>query len=183
MGSLRNAVFDAVVPHLNPEWFPTSGRTLVSTLQGNRNPIDASNFSNEELDVMRDMLRHQGKDSGSVQYKDYAEYGARQRAAGGMPMSVAPSLLSAADPMGNVQTTLGRFNYSKTPDGRHVITDTYDFNPVEPGAAEVMDAASVFSPYLAIRRYAGDRIPPGSGRPVNIDLGVISPTPQTKTLR
>ena len=89
-------------------------------------------------------------------------------------MSVSPSLLSMGDPLGNIQTTLGRFKYARDANGNMQIVDTYDFNP--PMVAGTTQEArtgdyGVFGPYGLIREYAGEKIPPGHGRKVNINLG------------
>jgi hypothetical protein len=85
----------------------------------------------------------------------------QQQEKGTIPASIAPNVLSILDPIGNVQTTLGRFTYARDPEGNLVVTDNYDFNPIR----EMSGA------YGALRNYATEKIPPGSGRQVNINLG------------
>jgi hypothetical protein len=78
-----------------------------------------------------------------------------------------------ADPLGNIQTTLGRFTYQTDPKGNLQIIDRYDFNP--PMQQDMREARTgdygAFGPYGMIREYAGEKIPPGKGRDVRINLG------------
>jgi hypothetical protein len=82
-----------------------------------------------------------------------------------------------SDPLGNVHTTLGRFSYKTDPKGNLQIIDRYDFNP--PMQQDMREARTgdygVFgTPYNMIREYAGEKIPPGTGRDVLINLGRIN---------
>jgi hypothetical protein len=172
-----NRVVDFIAQKLNPEWFATSGRTLLETVQGTRTPITEKNFKPEELDVIRRLVNLKGKDKGSVSYADYIELSRQMAKAKGepLPTSVTPSLFSMADPLGNIQTTLGRFSYQTDPKGNLQIIDRYDFNP--PMQQDMREARTgdygAFGPYGMIREYAGEKIPSGSsaGRDVRINLG------------
>ena len=156
-----NRLIDWAAQKVNPEWFPTSARTFFETVQGKRDPITESNFSPAELQVLRQIIEMTGG-RGHVQYPDYTEYMRKQRQEKGtIPASITPNVLSVLDPVGNVQTTLGRFRYSRDADGNLIVVDTYDFNPIP----EMSGA------YGALRNYAGEKIPPGEGRQVKINLG------------
>jgi hypothetical protein len=85
----------------------------------------------------------------------------QQQEKGTMPASITPGPFSMLDPIGNVQTTLGRFIYARDADDNLVVTDKYDFNPIRP-----MSGA-----YGALRNYAAEKVPPGKGREVRINLG------------
>ena len=168
-----NRLLDWVVQRLPANKFPTSARTLLETAQGKRDPITESHFSPAELDVMRQLITQKGGNTGDVQYADYVKLQKQlQKQGGGLAMSVTPSILSMGDPLGNVQTTLGRFRYVRDAEGNLVIQDTYDFNPPPEGMSQehYTGAYGAFSPYGLIRGYAGEKIPPGSGRTVNIKL-------------
>jgi hypothetical protein len=141
--------------------FPTSARTLLETVQGKKEPITESNFSPKELNVLRQLIESTGG-RGNVQYDDYTNFMKRQQQEKGtIPASIAPNVLSMLDPIGNVQTTLGRFTYASDADGNLVVTDKYDFNPIR----------SMSGAYGALRNYAAEKIPPGKGREVKINLG------------
>ena len=164
-----NRLVDWVAQRLPANKFPTSARTLLETVQGKRDPITESYFSPAELDVMRQLITQKGGNTGDVQYADYVKLQKQlQKQGGGLAMSITPSLLSMGDPIGNVQTTLGRFQYARDAKGNLVIQDTYDFNPHEGVSQEQYSEAG---PYGLIRGYASEKIPPGSGRTVNINLG------------
>jgi hypothetical protein len=93
---------------------PAQVRTFAETLAGKRDPITEKDFSRAELKQIRDAIeRSQARGDKSVQYEDYGDDRIRR------DFSFLPS--SAA------RNTLGRFNYKKTPEGRLVATDTYDF--------------------------------------------------------
>jgi hypothetical protein len=118
---------------------PAQIRTFVSTLAGSREPITEENFTEKELQQARDaitssraaprqklpssytedpvtkkMVPTYGPIDETVGYGDY-----RNKDTRGSDFSVLPS-----DAMRN---TLGRFRYEKTPKGRLVATDNYDF--------------------------------------------------------
>jgi hypothetical protein len=104
-----NRVLDFIAQRLPADVFPTSGRTLLETVQGAKTPITEKNFSPEEMDVMRELAALKGGDKGSINYADYVALAKEMNKKGKVPASMSPSLFSMADPMGNVQTTLGQF--------------------------------------------------------------------------
>lgn len=164
-----NKLVDFVAQRLPSRMFPTGARTLLETAQGNRDPITEGNFSPEELAAIREMVRLKGGDVGAIQYEDYHALAKMLRERGQIPLSTLPSVLSMGDPLGNVQTTLGRFKYVRDANGNLVVQDTYDFNPPQEGPPQ--EQSSGFGPYALIRGYAGEKIPPGYGRQVKINLG------------
>ena len=106
---------------------------------------------------------------GNVQYADYVELMKKQqKESGKIPISITPSILSILDPIGNIQNTLGRFTYFRDPQGNLIVVDTYDFNRQKPSNNSVIGA---------IRNYAQEKIPPGYGRGVKINLGNIGNLP------
>ena len=156
-----NRVLDFIAQRLPADSFPTSARTLLETVQGKKEPITESNFSPKELDVLRQLIESTGG-RGNVQYADYIKFmRQQQQEKGTMPASIAPGPFSIIDPIGNVQTTLGRFAYSRDADGNLVVADSYDFNPIR----------EMSGVYGALRNYAGEKVPPGKGREVKINLG------------
>jgi len=168
-----NRLVDFIAQRLPAHKFPTSARTLLETVQGARGPITEGNFSPEELAAIREMVMLKGGDKGDIQYQDYHALAKEMRARGQIPASVSPSLFSMSDPLGNVQTTLGRFRYARDANGNMRIIDMYDFNPPQEGAMQEARTGDygALGPYGLIRDYAGEKIPPGYGRPVNINLG------------
>lgn len=169
-----NRVTDFIAQRLPASSFPTSGRTFLETVQGKRDPITEGNFSPEELAVMKEMIALKGGDAGDIQYGDYQALAKAMRARGKIPASTTPSLFSMSDPLGNVQTTLGRFKYGRDARGNLVVRDTYDFNPPQdPNSMQEQRTAEygAMGPYSLIREYAGEKVPPGRGRDININLG------------
>jgi hypothetical protein len=169
-----NRVTDFIAQRLPASSFPTSGRTFLETVQGKRDPLTEGNFSPEELAVMKEMIALKGGDKGDIQYGDYQALAKAMRARGQIFASTTPSLFSMSDPLGNVQTTLGRFKYGRDAKGNLVVQDTYDFNPPQdPNSMQEQRTAEygAMGPYRLIREYAGEKIPPGRGREININLG------------
>ena len=119
--------------------------------------------------------------SPSIQYDDYAV---------GNPNNISVS----ADENKKValMRTLGRFGYEIDPKTNNlVIVDKYDFNPpfsgftqqtsiktqpVSEGAVATLGAEpGSGGMYGLLRRYAGNKLPPGSGRDVRIQLNSLPP--------
>ena len=116
-------------------YIPAQVRTFSSTLMGNRDPITEKDFTDSELKQAKDAViqsrsRQQlakdvyskygksaliPKDDPTVDYKDYGS---------GMNNARQDFNVGADAAMRN---TLGRFKYEKTPEGRLIATDTYDF--------------------------------------------------------
>jgi len=165
-----NRLVDMVAQRLPPSAFPTSGRTFLETAQGDRSPITEKHFNSDELEALRTLITLKGGGSGSVQYKDYELLANAMRKKGQLPASMSPSLFSMGDPLGNLQTTLGRFNYELDKEGNIRVFDSYDFNPPSEGAKPNGEVTAMSGPYAWIRNYAGERIPPGMGRSVQINL-------------
>lgn len=105
----------------------------------------------------------------------------------GTPFNVAPNIqyddYSSKDniyttetgnnnPQASLRTLLGRFNYTVDPKNNVVIKDIYDFNPptLKYGSPETNTELSGSPLYTALREYAGEKVPPGKGRPVNISV-------------
>jgi hypothetical protein len=170
-------VMDFIAQKLPAEAFPTAGRTLLESVQGKKEPITEGSFSKEELDVLR-RLTAGGK--GSVSYEDYSRLAQQMRGEGQKNVDSTASLFSLGSPLGNVRNTLGRFTYARDPRGNVVIVDKYDFNPPDQSQTQEARTADygVFGPYNLIREYAGQKLPPGKGRDVRINLG--APVKRTK---
>ena len=165
---------------------PAQVRTFASTLAGNRDPITEKDFSESELNQVRDAIkrsRKRGSKSQTVDYVDYGDDKYRQQHVI-KDFSVFPE--DAA------RNTLGRFKYEKTPEGRLVATDSYDFkddlvdkNPKIPkskdyeGLSALGKAAKLakdsFNPEMGALRTLPSRIGSAyigkASRPVRLDLG------------
>lgn len=165
-----NRLVDFIAQKLPPEAFPTAGRTLLESVQGKKEPITEGSFSRDELEVLR---RLTSKDKGSVSYEDYSRLAQQMRDEGQKNVDSTASLFSLGSPLGNVRNTLGRFTYARDPRGNVVIVDKYDFNPPDQSQTQEARTADygVFGPYNLIREYAGQKLPPGKGRDVRINLG------------
>lgn len=164
-GSMSNSFINFLLQKLNPQMFPTSAKTLIETVQGNKEAITEKNFTPEELAILKMLIESTGN-RGDVQYSDYTAFMKKQQQEKGtIPASIAPNVLSVLDSIGNVQTTLGRFKYFRDANGNLIVVDSYDFNPIP----------SMSGAYGALRNYAAEKIPPGSGREVRINLGGADP--------
>ena len=102
----------------------------------------------------------------NIQYKDYNQKNKTE----------ADNTVGAGatNPEAAIRTLLGRFNYTVDPNNNLVINDAYDFNPSPGvGGTEVNGGdpeASSDPIYSSIRLYAGEKLPPGQGRVVNMSL-------------
>jgi len=178
---------------------PASIRTFVDTLGGERSPITEKDFTPEELQQVRDAIKNSrqrqvGKrfigEAGKPLKQDYdqtagyQDYGSGER---GKRVENDFNLGSS----GAMRNTLGKFNYEKTPDGRLIAKDMYDFKDdlvKEAGVRPTSDYEKM-STLGKIGTLAADTVIPGKGgiptlpsrigsafigrdgRPVNIDLG------------
>lgn len=157
---------------------PAQIRTFVETLRGKRDPITEKDFTERELKQVRDAILAARKVSPNKAV-DYPDYGKR----GNLVRSDLDIGHGSA-----MRNTLGRFNYEKTPEGRLVAKDTYDFEDDLVGKEEVprtRDYAGL-STAEKIGKLAADTLRAGvttlpsrvgsafigaNGRPVRIDLG------------
>jgi hypothetical protein len=178
---------------------PASIRTFVDTLGGERSPITEKDFTPEELQQVRDAIKNSrqrqvGKrfigEAGKPLKQDYdqtagyQDYGMGER---GKRTEHDFNLGSS----GAMRNTLGRFSYEKTPDGRLVAKDTYDFKDdlvKEAGVRPTSDyekmgtlgkigtlAADTVLPWKGgvstLPSRIGSAFIGRDGRPINIDLG------------
>ena len=162
--SVSYNLLDYLIKKLNPNLFPTAAKTLFETLQGNKEQITEKNFTKEELTALKDLIDIT-QNKGHVQYADYIDLMKKQqKELRKIPFSITPSILSVLDPIGNIQNTLGRFRYYRDSQGNLIVVDNYDFNKQRSSSDFLLGT---------LRNYAQDKIPPGSGRGVKINLGNI----------
>jgi hypothetical protein len=178
---------------------PAQVRTFVSTLAGNKDPITEKDFTEAELKQTRDAIvksreRQTGKrfikEKGdklarqhydeTVDYKDYGK--GKDRITDDFNVGSEAAM----------RNTLGRFKYEKTPEGRLIATDTYDFkNDLAdkiPGIPRTKDyeglstlgkvgklATDSFRPSAggvrSLPSRVGNAFIGADGRPVRVDLG------------
>ena len=157
---------------------PTNARIFVnSVLRGEKSPISEKDFTVSELDAIKNVIlatrrsrwlnsdsTHEPNIQGKVGYADYHKLGE--------PAVGMGSILSS---LGRVKTTLGQFGYKQLPSGDVSVGDEYDFSPAPNswgfgwGGQEIIEAISSLG-YRPLRHYAGQAIPEGEGRLVNITI-------------
>ena len=175
---------------------PAHLRTFVSTLAGNRSPITEKDFTKAELEQARNaviksrdrqtgksFIKEEGKPlrqnyDPTVGYKDYGK---------GMEEGRQDFNVGSGAAMRN---TLGKFDYEKTPEGRLIAKDNYDFKDDLVKEAKVRPSAeyekmstlgklgalakdTVISPegITTLPSRVGSAFIGKDGRPVRIDLG------------
>ena len=177
---------------------PAQVRTFVETVRGKRDPITEKDFTDEELKQARDavvksrerqtgksFIKEKGKPlkqhyDETVGYKDYGKGKEETR----NDFSVGSDAA--------MRNTLGRFKYEKTPEGRLIATDTYDFKddlakqfPKIPRTKDYEGlstaqkvgklAADTFRPSAgglkSLPSRIGNAFIGADGRPVRVDLG------------
>jgi hypothetical protein len=179
---------------------PAQVRTFVDTVAGKRDPITEKNFSKHELQQMRDAIaRSRARQSGFIEHEknkgreayydetvDYKDYGDDRKRQQHTTRDYSPLPSDAA------RNTLGRFRYAKTPEGRLIATDSYDFkddlvdkNPNIPRSKDYEKLGTLEKiGKLAADTFASDKgglstLPSRAGsafvgaasRPVRLDLG------------
>ena len=179
---------------------PAQVRTFVDTLAGKRDPITEKNFSKNELQQMRDAIaRSRARQAGYVEHQkskgrdayydetvDYKDYGDNRKRQQHTARDYSPLPADAA------RNTLGRFRYEKTPEGRLIATDSYDFkddlvdkNPNIPrskdyeklstlgkiGKLAADTVASDKGGFSTLPSRAGSAFVGAASRPVRLDLG------------
>lgn len=147
-------------------------KTVNSFLAGNITPefLQLANLGKGTMVNTQNLMREAGVDRKqfdiypSIQYKDYGASPAE---------AMANFSVSAGNNNGisALQTLLGRFNFNVDKSGNLLIKDQYDFNST-PGVSQesVHEVAPILGPYQVLREYAGEKMPEGQGRPVNISV-------------
>jgi hypothetical protein len=176
---------------------PSQVRTFASTLGGDTSPITEENFSASEIKQMRDaVMRSKERQpstkkvfkAGKVQEVprkldptvDYEDYGDDAKRA---IRDYSPLPADAA------RNTLGRFRYEKTPKGRLVAHDSYDFkddlvsegaprsaeyeklNALEKIKKLAKDTVSLPGGVQTLPSRVGSAFIGAKSRPVRVDLG------------
>ena len=170
-----------LLSNVMPQGMMTPVRVLDETMSGSNKPLTAKDITPEQQQFIKSLIEHKeaknadyakkfGEGSrfsnpNAVAYSDYYNWW-KDQPEDSRPEIKNQGMQSLFTPYGQMQTTLGQFNYQKDPKtGDIKITDTYNFNPLETSKNE-----SDLGVYGAIREYAGRQLPEGSGRPVNINL-------------
>jgi hypothetical protein len=181
------------------DYIPAQVRTFTETLAGKRDPITEKDFTEAELKQARDaviksrerqtdkrFIKEEGNKLArqhydpTVDYKDYGKVMNNARQDFNVGSNAA------------MRNTLGRFKYEKTPEGRLIATDTYDFKDdlikQVPGIPRTKDyeglstiekvgklAKDSFDPEVGglktLPSRVGNAFIGADGRPVKIDLG------------
>jgi hypothetical protein len=179
---------------------PAQVRTFVDTVAGKRDPITEKNFDKKELQQMRAAIeRSRARQSGYIEHQknkgreayydetvDYRDYGTNRKRQQHTARDYSPLPADAA------RNTLGRFRYAKTPEGRLIATDSYDFkddlvdkNPNIPrskdyeklstlekiGKLAADTAASDKGGFSTLPSRVGSAFVGAASRPVRVDLG------------
>lgn len=156
---------------------------LDTFVHDKRDPITAKDFSPQDLAELQNLILQKEKltgkkGAGYIKYDDYSTLpGGNQQKA-----KVINLFSGVLPPRAALSKALGQFNYERDPKtGQFRIIDEYDFNPqhirVDGEKVEVPpefygdyveDAG--FSPYALARLYGGRKMPPGTGRKVELSV-------------
>jgi hypothetical protein len=176
---------------------PVNIRTLIGTVAGDNSEINENNFSQEDLDTLKNavsMARDEGTNNlaphnylekqaiedynkGKYQEKDLLPYGYKQS-----PLNVLKE--SFYNPAYRMQTTIGNASFNNDQDGNYIINDKYDFFPIYRGDLDIKSKGffnvlktSFDNNHTGIVDFAhslGEYFAPdssGEGRKVRINLG------------
>ena len=126
--------FNGINSSLIKDIVPAQVRTFASTLMGNRDPITEKDFTDAELKQARNaVLKSRERQTGKRFIKEESDKLARQHYDPTVDYKDYGKVMNNARQDFNVgsdaamRNTLGRFKYEKTPEGRLIATDTYDF--------------------------------------------------------
>tara|TARA_R110000868_G_scaffold405841_1_gene685695 strand:+ start:433 stop:1137 length:705 start_codon:yes stop_codon:yes gene_type:complete len=179
---------------------PAQVRTFAETVAGKRTPITEKDFSAAETQQMREAIaRSRERQSKYIEFEkskgrtpsydetvDYKDYGTDKLRQMDAKRDYSPLPGDAA------RNTLGRFKYEKTPEGRLVALDSYDFkddlvdmNPKIPrskdyeqlstlgklGKLATDTIASDKGGFATLPSRAGSAFVGAASRPVRVDLG------------
>ena len=178
---------------------PAQVRTFVGTLAGNKSPITEKDFTEAELKQAKDaVIKSRDRQTGKRFIKEEGDRLARQHYDPTVDYKDYNSGMNNArkdfdvGPDAAMRNTLGRFKYEKTPEGRLVATDTYDFKndlaKEVPGIPRTKDyeglstlekvgklAVDSFRPSAggvkSLPSRVGNAFIGADGRPVRVDLG------------
>jgi hypothetical protein len=167
----------------NREGMSAAHKIYLDTFARNRrDPITAKDFDEAELAELQNIIAQKeaatgARGRGSIQYKDYDELpgGDRRKATG------ASLIGGRMPPRPSLSKSLGQFGYERNPKtGEYRIVDEYDFNPqqityegrkVDVPVEHYGDyMGNTLSPYELARLYAGRKMPPGTGRKVDLSV-------------
>ena len=142
----------------------------------NRAPVTKDYFNQEELSALTDLVFRKGGKKGFITYNDYKEL------MGDRPVKSYPLTSGRLDPYVSISKSLGQFNYEYDPKtNSYKILDQYDFNP-KPIKGGISSESNFIGDYIGeeqaslmdkLRIYAGRKLPPGTGR--QVDLSVPAP--------
>lgn len=151
--------------------------------RGERGPITQADFKPEEMAELQNLIRQKeamtgSKGTGYIQYEDYKTLPGGDQRRG----HIASAVSGVMPPRPSLANALGQFNYKRDPKtGQYKIIDEYDFNPqkvtyqgqkVDVPADFYGDYAADagFSPWKLARLYGGRKMPPGTGRKVDLSV-------------
>jgi hypothetical protein len=195
---------------------PAQIRTFADTLMGDRSTITEKNFTPEELQQIKNSINNSRARQATIETPAFQKGIAKAR----KQLQGNPEALSRLEKMGKIdptvgyqdygngergkrvendfnlggsgaiRNTLGRFAYEKTPDGRLIATDTYDFkddlvkeagarpsadyekmNTLEKIGTLAKDTVTTRGGLTSIPSRIGSAFIGKNGRPVAIDLG------------
>ena len=148
-------------------------KTVDSFLAGSITPefIKLANLGKGSMVNTQNLMREAGVDRKqfdvypNIQYKNYSN----------LPTEVIDNFTVFAgnnNPVSSLQTLLGRFNFNVDKSGNLLIKEDYDFNKPPSGVSQesTHEIAPILGPYQILREYAGEKIPEGQGRPVQISV-------------
>lgn len=154
-----------------------------------RSPITRSYFSPEEQAAISDLISRKGGKRGYLTYEDQK----RLRKEAGISERTKHSDVVAGKigPYTSIANSLGQFGYEYDPKtNAYKILDEYDFNyAVKDSNKNIIDddfagdyvTDGMFAPRDLARVYAGRKMPPGTGRKVDLSIPAVKIPPQATT--
>ena len=155
----------------------------------NRAPITKDYFSPAEMQAITQLIEKKGGTKGSITYDDYKQW---DKTSPERATSKSQLIAGVLPPRRSVSKALGQFNYELDPKTKQYrIIDEYDFNPkiYQTPAGPVSSASDLMGDYVAndpfdvytqARLYGGRKMPPGTGRKVDLSVPASQKKPVKK---
>jgi hypothetical protein len=155
----------------------------------NRAPITKDYFSPAEMQAITQLIEKKGGTKGSITYDDYKQW---DKTSPERSTSKSELIAGVLPPRRSVSKALGQFNYELDPKTKQYrIIDEYDFNPkiYQTPAGPVSSASDLMGDYVAndpfdvytqARLYGGRKMPPGTGRKVDLSVPASQKKPVKK---
>ena len=176
-------ILESLIP--GSRFIPANAKAFLRYVTGDKTPLSNRDIQRMSDPILRAIKKAEASGRDYVVYEDYGG-GARND-------TQAISEMGIFDESGVPATTLGRFNFKKTPEGEYEITDSYDFDKRDRSKKKVIEDlgleedASPYDVFRASQAKEDSLSIPGAYRSLRKAISFFDPEqeiqPQTFRLR